>query len=288
MTRKADSKNPNAHKPAHQPKPLAVKERSDTLFLTNSQITDKGGWKLFFWVWLGLGVFSVFLASLAVYTPYLGSQVNSLLNIARFLSFLSLFSLACMIVQWWTCSPKRTSFARSALGVLLGTIVGVVAFILSDKYASDLLNLRFSVDPIHFSLTNKVIRFFFFPMYLAKGVLALAIMIALFCSPFVGLKIMFSARTTAEVVKWFGILLAMILTISFSYGTLSREKTYENSSVDQLAFRLDFNDKHKCMNLEANASVVFLYGGKVLVKPEFKKTAEDTYISDCVITDKRR
>jgi hypothetical protein len=174
------------------------------------------------------------------------------------------------------------------LKVLWG-VIGFIYLLFANKWAGDVLNDLFNVDPSFFLATSAVLTVAFGPVAMyssnAWGVFsALAL---------VGVSFLLSIALPAALLsitiwqnfgwkKWLWLLLAFS-AVAIWMPLCSRLGASYIPNVEQLALWADFNDKNRCTNEPAKSAskVVFLRDGYVLAPQTDPKSQEKYVVLRC-------
>lgn len=155
---------------------------------------------------------------------------------------------------------------------LLWVAAGFLYLLAANKWAGDVLNDIFKIDPSLFPTTSKVLAVVFGPLFLYDStVWGMFYSIAL-----VTLSLFLTTVLPAALIDpklwqqlsgkkwvWVGVAFVMVAIWAPVNSILARKYPM---LVEQLAIWGDFNDNHRCVNLEPQQvqKVIFLKDGNVL------------------------
>lgn len=173
---------------------------------------------------------------------------------------------------------------------LVWATVGFIYLVNANKWAGDVLNNIFKVDPSLFPTTSTVLTVAFGPLSLYGSSIwswsyALALVtFSLFLS--IVLPAIFISPTLWQqfsAQKWLGVALAFVLVAVWAPMNSILGHQYP-VLVERLALWADFNDNHRCSNLETKQAlkVVFLKDGHVLALRPNRMGGTEYAVLTCV------
>jgi len=195
---------------------------------------------------------------------------------------LSLFSVALtgampfiVFVLWLGLSPSGESIrsyfdAWHAKTFLLFFIFCYGLF--GGKWAGDIINQIFQVDPSHFQITNALLTILFTPfgvLYRQEfigGMYNLFMLVSIFVIPYYIIYLLAVNSITNRWKKIAYVCAGVFLTSAAITMTINLSKNFLNI-VETFAIWADFSDHHMCTDpwVNPNNKVVFLEGDRVLL-----------------------
>lgn len=155
---------------------------------------------------------------------------------------------------------------------LLWVAVGFFYLLIANKWAGDVLNDIFKIDPSFFPTTSKVLTLVFYPLsFYGSSVWgwSSALMLVTF-SLLITIVLPWALLSPAiwqqfSGKKWLVVILAFVMIAIWAPVNSMLGRNYL-ALVERLAIWADFNDKHRCSNLglQQAQKVIFLKDGNVL------------------------
>lgn len=183
--------------------------------------------------------------------------------------FIALNAAAPFIVIFLTMFAA--GFFKAVEGVgwlkLVWIVAGFLYLVVANKWAGDLLNDIFKIDPSYFPTTSSVLVLVFGPLLLYGSPLwgwfyAISLITLSLLAVVLPVLLMATARQKLSPKGWlWGIAATLSIVIWVPLNSILGHKY--PLLVERLAVWADFYDKHRCANLDAQ-KVVFLKDGNVL------------------------